>query len=110
MDEFLDLCREVRLTADYLPLASERAPHYQQVLDHIVAHPEKREAIADVFVRSLRGMEAPSPASIYMIRFCMRTLKWPEIKEAAKVICDNEVNAMYADDLKSLIAIYEKTA
>ena len=107
MNEFLELCREVSSKAEYLPLPSERQPHYQRVLDYITVHPEQRVAIAELFCRCVLGMQEPSPASIYLIRFSMRALKWPEVRVAAQKAYDNEVNGMYAGELKSLLAIYE---
>ena len=110
MDPFVDLCRDVCDKAEYLPPLGERTPHYQRVLDYILAHPEERNRIADLFAAHVRQPTREVRMSIGLLRFCMRTLKWPEVKRAVERAYKEEVNGMYAGELQSLLSVYEEKA
>ena len=84
----------------------ECAPEYQRVLDYIQIHPEERSVIVQAFRDTLIGTSGPSPANIYLVRFCMRVLKWPEIKAAAETAYNGGGNALRAQEIAQLLAIY----
>jgi hypothetical protein len=106
MHPFVALCRDVGAATRHRLTVEECAPEYQRVLDYIQIHPEEHSAIVQAFRDSVIGTSGPSPASIYLVRFCMRALKWPEIKAAAVIAFNDGGNALRAQEIAQLLAIY----
>ncbi|PYK66177.1 MAG: hypothetical protein DME50_06420 [Verrucomicrobia bacterium] len=72
----------------------------------INTHPQEHAIVVQAFRDSVLGTSAPSPASIYLVRFCMRVLKWPEIKAAAEIAYNDGGNALRAHEVEQLLAVY----
>jgi hypothetical protein len=54
-----------------------------EVLDLIQDNPTERPGFAQSFIEMLQGQRA-SPE--WLISYCMRTLRWPEIRRAAEAV------------------------
>lgn len=79
-NEFVRLCLEAeeidRKTTDVR--ATEQA--MIQILNLVKSHPKKRDVFVKLFTEVIEGrIQAPD----YLIPFCMRELRFPEIKERA---------------------------
>jgi len=61
-DAFQQLCSDVDRATRFTHLFEDRRPHYQRVLDYILAHPEERDTIAASLSRSLT--EEPGAARL----------------------------------------------
>ena len=105
-DAFLTLCSEVYRDTKFLHLLKDHFPHYQRVLDYIVAHPEERQEMATALSGSLNGKPGSAPASIYLLQFLMKRLKWPEVRAAAEERFNDGGNHFHDVDLKELLDIY----
>jgi hypothetical protein len=84
--EFKKICLEVDAATKFLHSIEECRPHYQRVLDYIIAHPDERDsfAIALSNASSQTGKPGTVRADIYLLEFLMETLHWPEVKRAAE--------------------------
>src|SRR5215471_12872116 len=83
-EAFNELCTEVARDTKFLHLVADCYPHYQRVLDYIVAHPEERDEMATALSRNFYDSPGKAPASIYLLQFLMERLKWEEVKSAAE--------------------------
>ncbi len=110
LDAFRKLCADVDRATTNLIHAEECAPHYQQVLDYIHAHPEEHDAIARLLARHVAVGYEPGGirSDLSLVTFLMRSLQWPEIKAAAQKRCDDGGNASDAHTMKSLLAVYDR--
>lgn len=106
-EAFLKLCDEVERDTASARNFVERRPHYQRVLDYIIAHPEERDELATALSRSFYPGEGAANASIYLLLFLMESLKWPEVRVAAEHRYDDGGNHMYDSEIKRLLDIYE---
>lgn len=63
--------------------AGELEPRLSEILTLIMENPLEREQFVRLFVNMLQGQhESPE----WLIAYCMRTLRWPEIKQAAEAV------------------------
>src|SRR5579859_4252020 len=99
-DTFQQLCSDVDIATRFTHLFEDRRPHYQRVLDYILAHPEERDAIAASLSHSLTGEPGGARASIYLLQFLMESLHWPEVKAAAQEQFNDGGNAWYAHEIQ----------
>jgi hypothetical protein len=85
-DAFRQLCAEVHSATQTISSLEQCRPHYQRVLDYILTHPEERDEIATALSRLVRLGWQPDGlrSQIYLVQFLMETLKWLEVKIAAK--------------------------
>ena len=63
-EAFQQICAEVDRATRFLRTVQECRPHYQRVLDYIMAHPEERDPIAGLLAGSLTGQPDAARASI----------------------------------------------
>ena len=74
-DPFQQLCvSDVDRATRFTHLLEDRRPHYQRVLDYILAHPEDRDSIAASLSHSLDGEPGATRASIYLLQFLMEAV------------------------------------
>ena len=98
-DAFQTLCAEVARDTKFLHELKDCHPHYQRVLDYIIAHPEERDEMAAALSRSF---------DIYLWLFLMPTLKWPEVRAAAEARWNDGGNHFHDCDIKELLEVYER--
>ena len=103
-DAFHELCIEVGRATNFLHSLEECRPHYQRVLDYIVAHPEERDAMAAALSGSFYGRPGAAAASTYLLQFLMESLKWPEVRVAAEERSNDGGNSV--PGLKDLLDVY----
>jgi len=94
---FQTLCDEVARDTKFLHELKDCHPHYQRVLDYIVAHPEERDEMAAALSHRF---------DIYPCLFLMPILKWPEVRAAAEARCNDGGNHFHDGDIKKLLEIY----
>jgi hypothetical protein len=83
------------------------APEYQRVVQYIQDHPKDHKIVVQTFRDTVIGTPAPHAASIYLVRFCMRALKWPEIRAVAEEAYKSDAgNAAWGDELRMLLEVY----
>ena len=63
--------------------AGDAEPALSRIFDVIQENTSEREAFARIFGEMLDG-ERDSPE--WLIAYCMRTLRWPEVSQAAEVV------------------------
>ena len=105
-DAFHKLCEEVARDTKFLHMVSDCHPHYQRVLDYIVAHPEERDEMATALSGSFYGRPGAAAASIYLLLFLMPSLRWPEVRIAAEARYNDGGNHFHDSDLRELLEIY----
>ena len=105
-EAFKQLCAEVFRATQSLTILEQCRPHYQRVLDYILAHPGERKTIADLLGRNVRYGYEPNGVlcQIELIQFLMSALKWPEIKVAAEDAIESAGPSWL--ELKELLEIY----
>ncbi len=103
-ETFHKLCADVARDTKFLHVLEDCFPHYQRVLDFIVTHPEERNEIAAALSGSFYRKPGSVAASIDLLRFLMKSLKWPEIKAAAEERWNDGGNSV--PGIKDLLEIY----
>ena len=99
---FPELCSEVTEATKFIVNYEQCCPHYQRVLDYILAHPDLRDDIAKVLCDLV---ENGGYHKIALVQFLMVSLKWPEIRVAAQARCNREGNMYH--EVKQLVDVYE---
>jgi hypothetical protein len=102
---FLQLCSEVLSATKFTPSYEQCRPHYQRVLDYIVAQPEERVDMIG-FLSEL--VVDGGYSEISLVQFLMESLRWPEIRIAAESRCEKEGNMYW--EIKHLIDVYDTMA
>jgi len=100
--EFCKLCADVARDTKFLHNLEDCRPHYQKVLDYILAHPEERDELAS----ALCGGSPRAEASIYLMQFLMETLKWPEAIAVAEARLNDGGNHFLDCEYRRLLEIY----
>ena len=107
MPPFVSLCSEIERLTRHRTTVEECAPNYQRALDYIRDNPDDHAVVVQTFRDTVIGASGPSAASIYLVRFCMRVLKWPEIRAAAEEAYKVDAgNASWGDELRMLLEVY----
>jgi hypothetical protein len=99
------LCAEVARDTKFLHNLKDCFPHYQRVLDYIVAHPEERDEMAAALSGSLYDKPGAAAASVYLLQFLMESLKWPEVRLAAEERWNDGGNSV--PGIKDLLEMYD---
>lgn len=79
--EFLRLCEVVSSQDTPESGVPELEPNLLRLLDFVNANLGEREILVRCFVALVDGSQ-PNQTS-WIVRFCMRELRWPEVREAA---------------------------
>ena len=103
-DAFHELCTEVYRATKFLRSVEECRPHFQRVLDYIIAHPDERDAMAAALSASFYDRPGAASADIYLLQFLMESLKWPEVRAAAEERWNDGGNSV--PEIKDLLKIY----
>jgi hypothetical protein len=102
---FPKLCAEVMQATDFTSSYEACCPHYQRVLDYIVAHPSESDEISKL----LCGLVTDGGYNqIALVQFLMESLKWPEVRAVAERRCEQEGNMYW--EVKHLIEVYGPVA
>ena len=106
---FHQLCAEVDRAAHTAVSLEPCHPHYQKVLEYILAHPEERDEIATALSRVVGREHQPggTRGRIHLVQFLMESLQWPEIKAAAEERYDNGGHALYGREIQDLLKVYD---
>lgn len=96
-DTFATLYKEVSDATRFLPAVEQCRPHYHRLLDYIHSHPDERDSIAALLAQHF---------DIYLLRFLMPVLKWPEIRVAAEKRWNDGGNHFHDSEIKQLLEIY----
>jgi hypothetical protein len=105
-DAFHILCAEVARDTKFLRELKACYPHYQRVLDYIVAHPEQRDKMAAALSGCFYDRPGAAIASVYLLQFLMKSLKWPEVRAAAEERRKDGGNHFHDTEIKQLLEIY----
>jgi hypothetical protein len=104
---FSEVCRlidDLRTQFPDSPLqAGEMESGFSEILELIQAAPHERHKFVNLFIDMLRGRQ-PSPE--WLIAYCMRTLRWPEVREAAEQLADSD-NSLILSQAREVLRSYE---
>jgi hypothetical protein len=79
--QFHELCRKALWASDTHDSAEEIEPYLVAVLEFVLAHPEEKDSFLQYLLHAFDGPSEPVAADLHA--FCMRELRWPEIRERA---------------------------
>jgi hypothetical protein len=104
-DDFVQLCRtSAKVDSAQLDLRALE-PHLLRVLEFLKAHPELRPQAARYLVDD--GLDRPGAAAATLLEFCMRELRWPEVREALEKKIEQERDPSRRLALRNLLEVYE---
>jgi len=111
IEEFWNLHEEhVSIMKDPSKLGSESHDSLLRLLTHVKNNPECRDALAGCFVTLIEGLREVHSSASYgwrVIPFCMRELRWQEVKDAITKELQDAVDPDHHRFLKRILSAYE---
>jgi len=97
---FRDLCADIHWKTERVISLRDCEPEFQRALDYILAHPEHRELYAAV----LRDMVHYRVGSHYLLGYCMRTLRWPEVADTVRQRMAEDIHNSEYESLREVLS------